>query len=159
MPFILPPSCPSFSNPPLHAILPSRQLFVPRRPTISSEKRQPQPNPKQGRQLAVALAKLAADTRCTNVVVLDVSTFSPVTDFLVIATGTSPRQMRTVADDCVEAAQAQSYRAMSTSGYDGNAWICVDLIDVIVHIFSDDARAFYDLDNLWADAVRVEWES
>lgn len=132
---------------------------VPRRPTIDIQKqRQPQTTPEQGRQLAIAVAKLAADTRCTNVVVLDVSSFSPITDFLVLATGTSPRQMRTVADDCIEAAEHKSYRAMSTSGYDGNAWICVDLIDVIVHVFSQEARAFYDLDNLWADAVRVEWE-
>ncbi len=105
--------------------------------------------------MAVRLAKLAADTRCTNVVVLDVSGISPITDFLIIGTGTSPRQMRTVADDCIELAQAQKFTALSANGYDGSSWICVDLIDIVLHVFSDEARAFYDLENLWAEAQRV----
>jgi len=107
--------------------------------------------------MAIALARLCADTRCTNVILLDVGSFSPVTDYLVIATGTSPRQMRTVADDCIEAAEEQGYKTFSASGYEGSAWICVDLIDVVVHVFSEEARGFYDLDNLWGEARRIEW--
>lgn len=112
----------------------------------------------KARHFAIELARLTADTRCTNVVVLDVSSFSPITDFVILATGTSPRQMRTVADDCIELAQTRGFRTMSAGGYGGNSWICVDLIDVVVHVFSDDARSFYDLDNLWGDAVRVAWD-
>lgn len=104
------------------------------------------------------MAKVAADTRCTNVVVLDVSGVSPITDFFVLGTGTSPRQMRTVADDCTEAADGLGYRPMSATGTEGGAWICLDFIDVVLHIFSDEARQFYDLDNLWADARPVEWQ-
>ena len=66
--------------------------------------------------------------------------------------------MRTVADDCIEAAGELDYRPMSTTGYEGSAWICVDFIDVVLHVFSDEARLFYDLDNLWADAKTVEWK-
>lgn len=106
----------------------------------------------------MALAKVAADTRCQNVVVLDVSGVSPITDFFVLGTGTSPRQMRTVADDCIEAAGGLDYKPMSSTGTEGGAWICIDFIDIVVHIFSDEARAFYDLDNLWADAKKVEWQ-
>ena len=62
------------------------------------------------RQFAVESARLAANTRCHNVVVLDVSGISPVTDFLVLATGTSPRQMKTVIDDLEEMAEAQNER-------------------------------------------------
>ena len=47
---------------------------------------------------------------------------------------------------------------MSATGYEGSAWICVDFIDVVLHVFSDEARLFYDLDNLWADAKTVEWK-
>lgn len=93
-----------------------------------------------------------------NVVILDVSGISPITDFFVIGTGTSARQMRTVADDCTEAAEALGYRRMSTTGQDGGSWICIDFIDVVLHIFSDESRQFYDLDNLWADATKVEWQ-
>ena len=111
-----------------------------------------------GRETAILLARVAADTRCTNVVVLDVSGFSPITDYLVIATGTSPRQMRTVADHCIDAAEEASIASLSASGYEGGAWICVDFIDAILHVFSDEARAFYDLDNLWGEAKKVTWE-
>lgn len=122
------------------------------------KQRPPQQTTEKARQLAIELAKLASDTRCTNVVVLDVSSFSPITDYIILASGTSPRQMRTVATDCIEYAETRGSKSMSASGYEGNSWICVDLIDVVVHIFSEDARAFYDLDNLWADAIRVESE-
>lgn len=88
---------------------------------------------------------------------LDVRDLSPVTDFFVIATGTSARQMRTVADDIEEMGEQRQFSAMRRSGYEGESWILTDYVDVIVHVFSDEARQFYDLDNLWGDAKRVEW--
>jgi ribosome-associated protein len=129
------------------------------RPTI--EKNTPAnatPSSMTGRDLAIALARVAADTRCTNVVVLDVSHVSPVTDYFIIGTGSSPRQMRTVADDCAEAAGQHGYDKLSMAGQEGNSWICIDFVDAVLHIFSDEARQFYDLDNLWADARPVEWK-
>lgn len=134
-------------------------MYVPRRPTIETNlQRQSQQTRDRARQLAIDLARLIADTRCTNVVVLDVSGFSPITDFLVLGTGTSPRQMRSVADDVIELAEQNSFKALSASGFESNTWICVDLIDAILHVFSSEARPFYDLDNLWADATKVDWE-
>jgi ribosome-associated protein len=100
---------------------------------------------------------MASNTRCRDVAVLDVSGLSPITDFFVIATGTSPRQMRSVCDDIEEMAVPMGYPAKSRSGYEGDHWICVDFVDVIVHVFNDESRRFYDLDNLWGDARRVEW--
>lgn len=85
------------------------------------------------------------------------SGLSPVCDFFVIANGTSPRQMRTVADDVVELAESKNFAPMGESGLDGATWILVDCVDVIVHLFSEEARQYYDLDNLWGDARRVEW--
>ena len=109
------------------------------------------------RQLAIQSARLAANTRCTNVAVLDVSGISPVTDFLVLATGTSPRQMKTVCDDLEEMAEAQNSKAFSRVGDDSASWTCIDFIDVVVHVFSQEARSYYDLDGLWGDAKIVEW--
>ncbi|HEY7090418.1 MAG TPA: ribosome silencing factor [Tepidisphaeraceae bacterium] len=109
------------------------------------------------RAFAVEAARLAANTRCHNVVVLDVGGLSPVCDFFVIATGTSPRQMRSVADDVVELAEAQNFRPLHESGLDGATWILVDCVDVIVHFFNEDARHYYDLENLWGDAKHVDW--
>lgn len=121
--------------------------------TFNAEQRQ---RLEAGRKLATAAANLAAQTLCSNIVVLDVAGISPVTDYFLIATGTSPRQMRTVSDEIEEMARKQGYSTLSRSGYEGESWILLDLVDVVVHIFSADARQYYDLDNLWADARRVE---
>lgn len=113
----------------------------------------------EARAFAIALARHAASTRCTNVVLLDLAGISPVTDFFVIATGTSARQMRTVADEVSDIAEQNKYSPLSSSGYEGENWILVDCIDVVVHIFSAAARTYYDLDNLWGDAKKISWES
>ena len=110
------------------------------------------------RQFAIQSARLAANTRCTNVVVLDVNGISPVTDFLVLATGTSPRQMKTVCDDLEEMAESRNERPLSRVGDDSSSWTCIDFVDVVVHVFSADARGYYNLDGLWGDATAVEWQ-
>ena len=89
---------------------------------------------------------------------LDVTNLSPVCDFFVIATGTSARQMRTVADELAELGEKSAFAPMSISGQDGESWILVDCVDVLLHVFSNEARGYYDLDNLWGDAKRVEWQ-
>jgi ribosome-associated protein len=108
------------------------------------------------KQFALDAAKLAANTRCHNVVVLDVRNLSPVCDYFVLASGTSARQMRSVADQIEEIAEKQNSKAIHTDGYEGESWILIDFVDVIVHLFSDEARGYYDLDNLWGDAKRIE---
>ncbi len=65
--------------------------------------------------------------------------------------------MRAVCDQVEELGEPQNFRALSRSGDDGGNWIVVDFVDVVLHVFSQDARLFYDLDNLWGDAKRVEW--
>lgn len=128
-----------------------------------SRKLQPQSPERKAaaRKFATELASLSANTRCTNVMVLDVSGLSPVTDFFVLATGTSNRQMHTVVTDAIEFAKASGHAALATSGLDSITvqWILADLGDVIFHVFSDSARAFYDLENLYADAKRVDWKA
>ena len=110
------------------------------------------------RIFAIEAARLAANTRCHSVVVLDVSGLSPVTDYFVIATGTSPRQMRSVADEIAEFGETRQFKPLTASGLEGGSWMLVDFVDVIVHLFSQDARQYYDLDNLWGDAKRIDWE-
>ena len=109
------------------------------------------------RRFAIQAARLAANTNCNNVAVLDVTGLSPVTDFMVLATGTSPRQMKTVCDEVEEAGESQDYRPISRVGDDSANWTCVDFVDVVVHVFSAEARSYYDLDGLWGDAKSVEW--
>ena len=110
------------------------------------------------RKFAIDVARLAANTRCHNVVVLDVRGISPVTDYFVLATGTSPRQMKTVCQDAGEFGAGHDYNPLSQSGTEGDSWMLIDFVDVVLHVFSQESRMFYDLDGLWGDAKKVEWK-
>jgi ribosome-associated protein len=113
----------------------------------------------QARAFAIEAAQLVANTRGHDVVVLDLQGLSPVTDFYVIATGTSARQMRSVAEQVRELGEQRSFPPMNTSGEEAGQWILVDFVDVVLHLFTPETRAFYDLDGLWADAPKVDWEA
>ena len=88
---------------------------------------------------------------------LDVRGLSPVTDYMILATGTSPRQMKTVCEELDEMAEQRGDHALGESGIEGESWMLIDFVDVVVHVFSQDARQFYDLDGLWGDAKHLEW--
>jgi ribosome-associated protein len=110
------------------------------------------------KKLGIEAARLAHHTRCHNVIILDMANVSAVTDFHVIATGTSARQMRSVCDEIDELAATMGFPSFHRSGYEGETWIAVDYVDVVLHIFNQEARLYYDLENLWGDAKRVEWK-
>lgn len=111
------------------------------------------------RRFGVDAARLCAARRCRNVRVLEVAQLSPVCDFFIIATAASARQMRTVARELEEHARGFDLRALrSTHREEPNErWVAIDLVDVIVHLFSEEARQFYDLDGLWGDAPEIQW--
>lgn len=113
---------------------------------------------KAARQFAIDAARMLADTRCHNVVVLDVTGISPVTDFLILATGTSPLQMKSAGEHLEELGEPRGFRPLTQSA-DGGNWTCIDMVDVVVHLFNHESRVFYDLDNLWGDGTRVEWKA
>ena len=113
---------------------------------------------KEALAFAIDAARLAASTRCQSVVVLDVRGISPVTDFMVLATGTSGRQMHTVCNEVAELAAARGQQPLAQSGTDGETWMLVDFVDVVVHLFNAQSRAYYDLDGLWGDAKIVPWK-
>ena len=111
------------------------------------------------RQFAIAAARAVADMRCHSVRVLDVSKLNTVTDFLVLATGTSPRQMQSVGDDLDEVGRETGFELIRASGRGGESWAAFDFVDVVAHVFSEEARLFYDLDSLWGDGDEVEWRA
>jgi ribosome-associated protein len=112
----------------------------------------------EARQVAIQIARMLADTRCHQVAVLDVAGISPVTDYFVVATGSSARQMRTAVDAAEEVAEQAGYGKLSRDGDESANWIVLDCFDVIVHCFTQEARSYYDVDGMWGDAVKVEWE-
>ena len=109
---------------------------------------------RQAKAFALAAAKLAAERHCTDIVVLDLTGISPATDYFVIATGTSDRQMRTVADEICDEARKQIFQRFGRAGYEQARWILLDFVDVVIHIFDKQYRDYYDLELLWGDAKR-----
>ncbi|MFQ5493885.1 MAG: ribosome silencing factor [Phycisphaerae bacterium] len=108
-------------------------------------------------QFAIELARISQETRSEDVVVLDLRGISPVTDVVVICTGTSDRQIRTAADRVVEYGKRVGELPYGRCGYEHAAWVLVDFVDVVFHVFSRAYRDYYDLELLWGDAPRVDW--
>lgn len=132
---------------------------MPRKPATTTEPAvSTAADPKGAAGFAIDAARLAHDDKCTDVVVLDVRTLSQVTDYIVIGTGTSERQMRSVLAHVEELGKAGGYPAFRTSADERASWLLADFVDVIVHLFEPNTRAHYDLEMLWGDAPRVEWE-
>jgi ribosome-associated protein len=108
--------------------------------------------------MAIEMARIAADDKCNDVVVLDLQGLSTVTDYFVIATGTSDRQLRSVIDHVREWAKEKKIRPVGLDGYDSSHWILVDFGGVVVHLFSPSFRELYDLELLWGDGPKVRWQ-
>ena len=109
------------------------------------------------RELALAAAKIAHDDNCEEIAVLDLRGISPVTDYFVIVTGTSDRQMRSVADDIAEHGKSIGQRVWRVSGKESAEWIILDFVDVVVHVFDQTHRHYYDLELIWGEGPRVDW--
>ena len=108
------------------------------------------------REFAVNAARLAAERRCRDIVVLDLKGKSPATDYFVIATGTSGQQMRTVTDEISDAAKEVGLKRFGRAGYEHGRWILLDFVDVVVHLFDSQYRDYYDLELLWGDAEKLK---
>jgi len=111
------------------------------------------------RELAIAFARSARDNNCYDIIVLDLREVSPVTDYFVICTGTSDRQMRTAAQDVSEYGDSIGQKAWRTAGLESADWIILDFVDVVFHVFDQQHREYYDLELIWGAAPRVEWDS
>jgi len=111
----------------------------------------------EARAFAVEAARLLSDDKCSDVVLLDVREISQVTDFIVLATGTSDRQMRSALEDVQSLGGERGFPAFRSSVDDRAVWVLADFVDVVVHIFEPNARAHYDLEMLWGDADRLAW--
>ncbi len=89
-------------------------------------------------------------------VVLDLKGKSPATDYFLIATGTSNRQTRTVADEITQLGRGRGFRIFGRAGYEQGKWVLLDFVDVVVHLFDEEFREYYDLELLWGDAKKLK---
>ena len=105
----------------------------------------------------MAAARVALDNEAKEVLLLDMREITPLFDYFVIATGRSGRQVRAIADE-VEALLKKEFHdeRRGTEGYRDSRWVVLDFGDLVVHLFDAAAREFYRLEELWADAPRVD---
>lgn len=89
---------------------------------------------------------------------LDVAETIGVVDYFVIASGTNDRQVRTIVDTIEENLRGQGRSPLGREGIENCRWALLDYGDLVVHVFLDDVRRFYDLERLWADAPHVPWD-
>jgi len=107
-------------------------------------------------QLALAAARTAHDNRGQDVVVLDMRNITPVFDYFVIATGNSRRQLHAISeeiDHCLE--DELGDKRMGIEGYNESRWILLDYGTVVTHLFDEETREYYALEQFWSEAQRV----
>jgi ribosome-associated protein len=109
------------------------------------------------KKLALLCRELADNRKAENITILDVRELSSVTDYFVIASGTSEPHLRAIVDEITEQLRKQhDLRPRAVDGALQTAWIVLDYFDVIVHVMRHDIRTKYDLETLWGDAPRVK---
>jgi len=109
-------------------------------------------------QRACLSARVAADNKARDILVLDMRGVTPLYDFFVIATGASRRQIHTVAEEIDRELTGKGDVRLGLEGYEASKWVVQDYGDVMVHVFDPATREYYSIEDLWADAPRVDWE-
>jgi ribosome-associated protein len=103
------------------------------------------------------LCATAADSKkAADIVVLDIQPLSAMADHFLICSGSSERQVKAIADAIEEELIKQGEKPLGMEGYGEGNWILIDCADLIVHVFNEDTRRFYDLERLWGRAARVD---
>ena len=120
---------------------------------------QPVNNPMQGGTLLSVAQDALDDLKAVEPVVLDVRSLSSVMDYLIVASGTSSRHVKSLADNVLMKAKDQGVRPLGVEGERAGEWVLVDFGDVVVHVMQPAARSFYDLERLWSVQAEQPQES
>lgn len=107
-------------------------------------------------QQAKETAKILNEKKGLDIKVIEISDVSVIADYMVIATGNSSTHVKALADEVEEQLDDTGISVSHIEGYRSNSWILLDYIDIIVHVFSNEARDYYDLERLWEDGTDVD---
>lgn len=102
-------------------------------------------------------ARLLKDYDCHDIRLFDVRGISPITNFILIATGTSDRQIRALGGYVTELAERLGFERYGDDSDKASTWLALDYVEVMVHLFEPETRAHYDLEMLWGDAPEINW--
>ena len=114
-------------------------------------------NTNRSLELALAAARTAADNRGQQIQILDLRDITPIFDYFVIVTGTSRRQLHAISEEIDHTLEDEmNDQREGIEGYNDSRWILLDYGSVVIHLFDQETRSYYDLENLWADAPKVD---
>ena len=107
-------------------------------------------------EMAIALAKALDGKKGQDIKVLKTEELTTLADYFVLCTATSSTQVKAMSDACEEAMEKNGEQVHHIEGHRGGTWLLMDLSSVVVHVFTDEARKFYDLERLWGDAQEID---
>ena len=116
------------------------------------------PDAEESRQAAVAAARAAAAKQAEHIAILDVHGLIVITDYFVICSGVTERQVRTIVEEIEKALRDLGRKPVRREGESERRWVLLDYVDLVVHVFTEQEREYYDLERLWGDAPRSAWE-
>ncbi|MBO5952740.1 MAG: ribosome silencing factor [Oscillospiraceae bacterium] len=111
---------------------------------------------KSAKEIAIAATKALDSKKGMDIRLLRIDRVSSLADYFLICTGTSNTHVRTLCDYAEYEMEQQGERLLGREGHRGNSWELLDYGSLVIHVFTDEARKFYDLERLWADAEQVE---
>jgi ribosome-associated protein len=126
-------------------------------PELAKRPAPPEGDGDTARDFVVAAARLLHEYHCEDLVIFDVRGLSEVTNYILLGTGTSDRQIKSVSRYLGELARDHGMERLGTEGDEASTWLVLDYVEVMVHLFEPATRAHYDLEMLWGDADRVSW--
>jgi ribosome-associated protein len=110
------------------------------------------------REMAVTAARAASEMFARDVTIVDLRGLVSYADYFVIASAETERQTKRVAEEVIEKMIENGHRPRTKRLDEGTAWISLDFLDVVVHVFTDEARDYYRLESLWRSAPQEHWE-
>ncbi len=113
----------------------------------------------KGKELAVACARAADETKAENIRIWDMRGISNITDFMVVCAGSSMPQLRGILRDVADQVEEKhGAKPVHTEGKADTRWVVLDFIDVMVHVMHQEMREYYGLEELWKEAKEVQWQ-
>ena len=110
------------------------------------------------RRMAESAARAAAGMFARDVTIIDLRNVVSYTDYFVVASAETERQTRRIVEEVLDKMREEGYRPRSRRVDEGTVWISLDVLDVVVHVFTDQARDYYRLESLWRGAPQERWE-
>ena len=112
----------------------------------------------QSKEMAKLAIEALEDKKANDIRVIDIAGVSVIADYFIIAGGSNSNQVQAMADNVREALGRAGHEPRQVEGYSSADWILMDYNDIIVHVFSDESRTFYDLERIWRDGKEIAVE-